>query len=53
MINLKTVTEALNFLDAFDGFGMIATDEHQQVEKLRDFDLVDDYESVGEEDEEE
>lgn len=40
---LRTVREALQFIDSFDGYGMAATDEDLQVERLRDFDLVDDY----------
>jgi hypothetical protein len=34
-ITLRTVTEALRFLDSFDGYGMVATDEDLQVEGIR------------------
>ncbi len=44
MIQLKTITEALNFIDHFDGRGMCSIDEELQVETLRKFDLIDDYE---------
>jgi hypothetical protein len=32
---LRTVTEALGFLDYFDGYRMVATDEDLQVEGIR------------------
>lgn len=44
-ITLTTVTDALAFLDSFDGYGMVAVSEEEQVEKLRDFALVNDYPS--------
>lgn len=46
-ITFNTVTEALEFLDVFDGYGMLATDEDLLVERLREFDLEDDYEDEG------
>lgn len=49
MIILKTVTEALEFLDSFDGYGMCATDEELQVEELRERDLLDDYKDPDDE----
>lgn len=42
-IILNTITEALEFLDGFDGHGMISTDEFYQVGKLRECNLIDDY----------
>ena len=42
-IKLKTITEALAFLDSFDGWGMVSDDEDLQVEQLMKLDLVDDY----------
>lgn len=42
-VHLMTVREALDFIDGFDGYGMTATDESEQVERLRQFDLEDDY----------
>jgi hypothetical protein len=41
---LNTVTEALKFIDSFDGNGMISTDEADQLATLRGFDLIDDTE---------
>lgn len=38
---LNTIKDALNFIDSFDGFGMIATDEDLQISKLREYDLID------------
>jgi hypothetical protein len=46
MVVLNTITEALAFIDSFDGYGMVATDEQQQVQRLRQLDLVDDYREV-------
>jgi hypothetical protein len=43
MVVLNTITEALAFIDSFDGYGMEATDEQLQVARLRQFDLIDDY----------
>ena len=34
-VTLRTVQEVLNFLDEFDGCGMVATDEYLQVEGIR------------------
>jgi hypothetical protein len=34
-ITLRTVTETLRFIDSFDGYGMVATDEDMQVEGIR------------------
>ena len=34
-ITLRTVTETLRFIDSFDGYGMVATDEDLQVEGIR------------------
>jgi hypothetical protein len=34
-ITLLTVTETLRFIDSFDGYGMVATDEDMQVEGIR------------------
>lgn len=42
-IKFETITEALEFVDEFDGYGMICTDEDLQVDRLREFDLIDDY----------
>jgi hypothetical protein len=45
-VTLRTVTEALRFLDSFDGYGMVATDEDLQVEGIREMygrRLEDDY----------
>jgi len=52
-ITFRTVREVLHFLDSFDGYGMISTDEGMQVDRIRELaggDLLDDYEE--EEDEE-
>lgn len=48
MIILKTVKEALDFLDSFDGHGMVSEDEGLQVAQLRQLDLEDDYEGEDE-----
>lgn len=46
-IILNTVTEVLDFIDSFDGYGMVSTDEKEQVEKIMEYvfhyELIDDY----------
>ena len=55
-VTLRSVREMLTFLDRFDGWGMIATDEDLQIEAIRKFYghlLKDDYESKAEDEDEE
>lgn len=42
-IVLNTIKEALDFIDGFDGYGMVSEDEDLQVEELLKLDLIDDY----------
>jgi hypothetical protein len=43
-VALNTVKEVLAFIDQFDGYGMIGTDEDLQVERIREVcNVVDDY----------
>ena len=53
-VELKTVTEVLQFIDAFDGYGMVSTDEEYQVSRIRELCpfLKDDYKKEYEEEDE-
>ncbi len=42
-ITLNTIKEALQFVDGFNGYGMVSEDEDLQIEKLLNYNLVDDY----------
>lgn len=44
MIQLNTIKEALEFIDSFDGYGMISENEDLQISRLLEFpELIDDY----------